>query len=278
MGMNDFESRLITALREEAEEFSMNVDMDEAANEFDVRLDESDKSRRRWSVVVAIAATAVVVIGVGVLLGGLRARGTDQGPAGPTPSPQPRFTSSEFAPETSLTLPEWVRQSHTVWTGDQPDELWWRACWENCPGVAPSTMLVVSVASVRTGTPSTAFAPITSAQQFLDRLDAMQRLGEVALSDRSQVLVDGHPGTLLTMQEKATITGGIACETDLGLACWDLNAGDWDRLVVLNYNSRVLLLVASTASTSPQLPEIQSQFEQMLPTVRFGPTPSPGTS
>ena len=276
--MNDFESRLATALRDEAEEFSMNVDMDKATNELDVRLDQSDRSSRRWSVVVAIAATVAVVIGVGVLLGALRARGTDPGPASPTPTPLPRFTSSEFAPPTSLVLPEWIRQSHTVTSGDLPAELWWRACWENCPGVAPSTMLFVSIASVRTGTPSAEFAPIASAQQFLDRLDAIQRLGEVAVSDRSQVLVDGHPGTMLTVQEKATITDGFACETDLGLACWDLNAGDWDRLVVLDYNSRVLVLVGSTASTSPQLPEIQSQFEQMLPTVRFGTAPSPTTS
>jgi hypothetical protein len=40
--MSDFESRLITALREEAEEFSMNVDVHEGASELEDRLDASE--------------------------------------------------------------------------------------------------------------------------------------------------------------------------------------------------------------------------------------------
>jgi hypothetical protein len=31
-------------------------------------------------------------------------------------------------------------------------------------------------------------------------------------------------------------------------------------------------------ATNPERPAIQEQFEQMLPTVKFGPVPSPGTS
>ena len=276
--MNDLELAITATLRADAREAAMSTDTSHEYELLEGRMDDLDHQRRRRMWVGGVAAAAAIVL-LAVGARALGAGGTVQ-PAGPGPSatPAPRFTSSSFAPVTSLVLPEWIVSSDALNVGGSPGELTWRACWENCPGVDPSTMLFLGVESVRTGRGSSEYTAVTSAQQFLDRLAEMQRLDEISLSDRTQVVVDGHPGTLLTVQEKSTITDGFACESVLGTECFDLNAGDWDRLVVLDYDSQILVIAASTVATNPELPRIRSQFEQMLPTVRFGPAAASATS
>jgi hypothetical protein len=278
--MNDLELAISATLRADAQEAAMSTDTSHEYELLEGRMDDLDRRHRRRLWVGGIAAAAaVVLVVVGVRAIGVGVDGATP-PAGPGPSssPTPRFTSTAFTPATSLVVPEWIRQSHAITSGGHPGELTWRACWDSCPGVEPSTMLFLGIESVRTGRGSSEYTAVTSAQQVVDRLAEMQRLGEISLSDRTQVVVDGHPGTMFSAQEKATITDGFACESVLGTSCFDLNAGDWDRLVVLDYNSRVIVIVASTAANNPERPKIQAQFEQMLPTVRFGPVPSPGTS
>ena len=276
--MNDLELAITATLRADAQEAAMSTDTSHEYELLEGRLDDVDHRRRRRMWVGGVAAAAAIVL----LAVGARALGAGATvqPAGPGPSatPAPRFTSSSFAPVTSLVLPEWIVSSDALNSVGNSGELTWRACWENCTGGQPSTMLFLGVQSFRTGRGSSEYTAVTSSQQFLDRLAEMQQFGQISLSDRSQVVVDGHPGTILSVQEKATITDGFACESALGTSCFDLNAHDWDRLVVLDYNSRVLVIAASTAADNPELPKIQSQFEQMLPTIRFGLLPSPGTS
>jgi len=276
--MNDLELAITATLRADAQEAAMSTDTSHEYELLEGRMDDLDRRHRRRVWVGAVAAAAAIVL-VAVGVRALGPGGTPQ-PAGPGPSasPVPRFTSTAFTPVTSLVVPEWIRGSASVNSIGRAGELTWRACWEGCPGVDASTMLFLGVQSVRTGRGSSEYTVVTSAQQFVDRLAEMQRLEEISLSDRTQVVVDGHPGTMFSVQEKATITDGFACESALGTSCFDLNAGDWDRLVVLDYNSRVIVIAASTAANNPELPKIQAQFEQMLPTVRFGPVPSPGTS
>jgi len=274
--MNDLELAITATLRADAQEAAMSTD---TSHEYDVlegRMDELDSRRRRRQWVGGAAAAAAVVLVVAAVravgIGGTTV------PAAPSPSPAHRYTSSTFVPTVSLVLPPWIVDSRSLLNGATEGELTWRACWDSCPGVEPSTMLFLGVQSIRTGRGSSEYTTVTTAQQFIDRLEEMQRLEEISLSDRTQVVVGGHPGTMFSVQEKSTITDGFACESALGTSCFDLNAGDWDRLVVLDYNSRVIVIAASTAATNPELPTIQAQFEQMLPTVRFGPVPSPGTS
>lgn len=273
--MNDLELAITASLRVDAEEASMKTDTNQEYEVLEGRLDEVDRHRRRrvWAGVTA-AAAAVVLIALAVrALGGTPA----PHPAGPTPAP--RFTSTEFSPTTSLVLPAWIQDSPSVRSGGNDGEVTWRSCWDGtCPGVEPSGLLVFTVGSARTGRASPDFVPIRSAADLLARFDEMQRLGEVTLSDRTPVVVDGHAGTMLSIEERATITDAFACEAAIGTRCWDLNTGDWDRIVVLDRGSQVLVLAASTSSTNPERASIQQQFEHMLPSVRFGSAPSPTSS
>jgi len=276
--MNDLELAISATLRADAQEAAMSTDTSHEYEVLEGRMDDLDRIRRRRMWIGAVAAAAALILGAaGIRMLGVGGTAPPAGP-GPSASPAPRFTSTAFTPVTSLVVPEWIRQSTSVNSIGRSGELTWRACWENCPGVQPTTMIFLGVQSVRTGRGSSEYTTVTSAHQFLDRLAEMQRLEEIAMSDRTQVVVDGHPGTMVSVQEKATITDGFGCESALGTSCFDVNAGDWDRLVVLDYNSRVIVIAASTAANNPELPKIQSQFEQMLPTVRFGLVPSPGAS
>jgi hypothetical protein len=274
--MNDLELAITATLRADAQEAAMSTDTSHEYEVLEGRLDDLDHRRRRRQWVGSIGAAAAVVL----VVAGIRTLGVGRAtvPAGPSSSPAPRYISTSFVPPVSFAIPAWIRDSPSLRSGGNESELIWRACWESCPGVDPSTMLFLDIKSVRLGRASSDFAPVASAQQLLDRLAEMQRLEEVALSDRTQVVVDGHPGTMLTVEEKSKITDGFACETAVGTSCFDLNGGDWDRIVVLDYQGQVLMLAASTVATNPERPAIQEQFEQMLPTVKFGPVPSPGTS
>jgi hypothetical protein len=277
--MNDLELAIAGTLRADAEEASMNTDTNQEYEVLAGRLDELDRHRRRrvW-VGAAAAAAAVVLIALSArAIGG----DGDPSPVGPSPSssPAPRFTSTGFVPATSLVLPTWIRQSSSLTSGGDATELYWRACWDKtCPGVESSALLAFTVQSARTGRASPDIVPIRSAADLLARFDEMQRLEEVTLSDRTAVVVDGHAGIMFSVEERSSITDGFACEDTAGATCFNLAAGDWDRLVVLDHGSQVIVLVASTATTNPERGTIQQQFEAMLSTVRFGDGATPTSS
>lgn len=252
----------------------MKTDTNQEYEVLEGRLDGIDRNRRRrvWAGVAAAAVVVLIALSARALL-------SDGEENAVSPSPAPRFTSTGFVPDTSLVLPPWIRQSQSLTSGGDKTELYWRACWdETCPGVEPSTLLVFTVQSVRTGRATADFVPIRSSGELLARFDEMERLEEVTLSDRTPVVVDGHAATLISVQERSTITDGFACEGTAGDSCFNLNTGDWDRIVVLDRGSQVLVLAASTSSTNPERASIQQQFEQMLPSVRFGSAPSPTSS
>ncbi len=106
--MNDFESVLSTALRAEAEEISMNVDMQKAADSIDVRIDRAERRKRRQSwMVVAAAAVVIVAIVLGARL--FTGRGVAQ-PVSPKPTPSPMtVTTSTMTPNFTIALPGWTR-------------------------------------------------------------------------------------------------------------------------------------------------------------------------
>jgi hypothetical protein len=273
--MTDLEVAISASLQAQAQGAAMTTDSQHEQEILESRLNDIDRRTRTrrivWGTIAAAAAAVVVAIGARTL------SATTAPP--PASSPAPRYTSTSFVPTVSFELPQWIRDSASIRSGGTGAELFWRACWDDsCPGVDPSTLLFLDIRSVRLGRASTDVAPITSAQQLLDRLDEMQRLEEVDLSERAPVSVDGHPGTLLTVREKATITDGFACESADGAGCFGLNAGDWDRIVILDYGSQVLLIGASTVATNPELPLIGTQFDQMLTTLRFTKAASPSPS
>jgi hypothetical protein len=95
MVMNDFDSRLTTALRDEADRATGELDIRAAASRLEVGLDrvDHDRNRRTWTTVVATAAAAAVVVAIALVAGQRHHTSTE--PIGP-PSPDVPTTSADL--------------------------------------------------------------------------------------------------------------------------------------------------------------------------------------
>jgi hypothetical protein len=95
MVMSDFDSRLMTALRDEADRATGELDIRAAASRLEVGLDrvDHDRTRRTWRTLVATAAAAAVVVAIALIAGQRHPTSTE--PIGP-PSPEVPATSADL--------------------------------------------------------------------------------------------------------------------------------------------------------------------------------------
>jgi hypothetical protein len=281
--MNDFESRLSTALREEAEEFSVNVDMDKAANELDVRLDETEKSRRRWSVVVAVAATIVVVAGVGILVGVLRGRTADTTPVNPAPNPSATasvtatpFSTSGFVHPFTWTPPLWAASNPAgVDTGSSNRVVWEQSgCVPATPCDFPIDYKIRVIASVGYWSTPTATAqtPATSYAAYLAQIEAQQKYG-LTIADRKTTTVGGRPATMMTLTAApgSDLVSVLACEgpNDTRQICWGLEPVFMIRFVVVDTVGGVTTMWLRASETNPDKARAFAEFESALETLTW---------
>jgi hypothetical protein len=90
MVMNEFESTLASAMREETDRTTVHLDTADAARQLEARLDLIDRDRRHRTWATALIAAAVLV--AGVVYGGIRIDSPTsdepaQSPVAPSPSP-----------------------------------------------------------------------------------------------------------------------------------------------------------------------------------------------
>jgi hypothetical protein len=281
--MTDFESRLSAALRDEAEELSMDVDLNKAANQLDVRLDETEKSRRRWSVVVAVAATVAVVVGVGVLLGVLRSRDADSAPVNPPPSPSASasvtatsFSSSGFVHRFTWTPPLWAAANPTgVDTGSSNRVVWEQSgCVPATPCDYPIDYKIRVIASVGYWSTPTATAQTraTTYAAYLAQIQAQRKYG-LTIADEKTTTVGGRPATLMTLTAApgSNLVSVLGCErpNDTREMCWGLEPVFTIRFAVVDTVGGVTTMWLRATSTNPDKDRAFADFESALQTLTW---------
>ena len=278
--MTDFESTLVAALHEEAEEFSMNVDLHQAQSELEVRLDGADRGRRRmtwWSV--AAAAAAVVLIGVGI-----RAfQGTSTpAPIGPQPSSSP--TSAPFAVTTTTLTPN-LRAALPGWTStsgfleSEPGIAGWNQvdCGGTpgpCPVGKDLRLRMFSVHQMYRPQDGPRITLNPTYQQYVAHIKALPTAGVLRISSESTLTVGGRPATEFQYAALKQTPGAMSClsEFDLALDCIaGFSGGRSARMVVVDQGKLPpTVIVLGLNTDNPQKAERFAEFQTSLGTIRFG--------
>jgi hypothetical protein len=138
MGMNPFESTLVSALRDEAQEIAMSTDINEGREVLDHRLDHIDSRRRRWQVVGGLVAVAAVAALAFVAVG--RPTSAPTPPAASSSPPgsltAPRATTVAFEPTLSWQPPAWITD-FSIRTSERTGHATWETsddCGSRCAG------------------------------------------------------------------------------------------------------------------------------------------------
>lgn len=278
--MNDFASVLSTALRDEAEEISMSVDMNEGSTKLDQRLDAADRSRRRrtW---LAVAAAAVVVAGVAV---GLRALTAQHDPAPVAPSPTPSrtaapYTSSAFVVPMTLTPPGWTVPSTTTLDDLAPTRIVWGQ--SECAPPAPCDwgadfgLRIVAPATYWAPTNISSATPVRSYAQYAAYVGTWSAAG-IPVSDRVDRKVGGRDAVVVTIKASAPTQGVFGCElaTEARPNCWSPEPSLVIRFAVVDAPGHPIILWTKASEKNPAVSDALSAFDTMLDSVVFGPAPS----
>ena len=255
--MNDFESMLSSALREEAEEISVSVDMNKADRSLDERLDGVDRGRRGHVLLaLAGAAAAIVVIGAGAVV----LRGHIPGAGVAQQSSRAVHQDPYFAPPFSMELPAWVT-SNNVAPHENSTYSWWPHC------DAPATCADLSVSRYD----SLALGSTTSSLGYVQYLDHLWALGEqkvLVLSGTKETTVDGRPA----MEVWASSTTGkplvLGCAAD---SCQDVPANSVMRYVVIDMGAgrNPVVVFAQVAKANPQASAWLAQLDTVTRSLRF---------
>ena len=250
--MSDFGTSLSFALRNEAEEIAMQVDLNHSREVLDSRLDDVEASRRRRYWIGGLVAVAGVLALVMALSGIARPQAGSVAPAAPpsataTPSPTAKdvraFSSTDFDVPFTATLPTWVTNLEGVPTSSRSSALIWNWCPDgsNCVGLEFIRYDRVDPPAGLAAVPRLTYA------SYLRYLDDLDRAGVIEITSRKAIQVDGKAATELEIvaQQDGINQGCEAfCETfggegryavvDLGrgappLSIWSRTGGrpDW---------------------------------------------------
>ena len=268
--MNDFESRLTTALREEAEEFAMNVDVQKGASELDARIAGAEQRRRRATGMWVLAGVAALVLGVvGYRLIALRSTPLP----GPVVTPTVDYSSSEFGLPFSADLPAWITTYLASPTSEKPE---W-VTWNRCPS-AESECIGLSFNRTAFVLQNSAFTTITYSA-YLAHLERLATSGAIEITARSTGDVGGRPATVLSILPLRDVPAGVGCHADT--TCEDFLKGVPGRYAVIDTRSidpDGEFLVVWTRAGAVGAAEVawETDFTSMLGSLRFGRTsPSP---
>ena len=279
--MNDIASALATALRAEAEEISMNVDMQKAEETIDSRMQAADRRRHRRSW-VALAAAAVAIVAVVLGARAIGGRGTAEPPVGtPTPSASPwTVTTSTMTPNFSIALPAWTRDTDVANTEVNPGLAGWsqQDCSQRptkvCDAGKDLRLRFFSVRAVYRPQDGPRVTASPTYAQYVAHIAALPTTGTATVSPPSTLTVGGRPATAFTVTPKLEAPGTIACETEFDAApdCWaGLSPGRVIRLVVVDHGSGLpptVAVLGMNASNPDQALRI-SELDTSLASVHF---------
>ena len=261
--MNDFESRLTTALREEAEEFSMNVDMQDGTETLGERLDKVDRSRRAWYALGAAAAAAAVVA-VGLVLA---ARGSSHDASTPPAASHPAPSASAslhsdpyFHPAFTAVLPDWVVRNN-VTAHEEIEYAWWTSC------DVPTLCADLSVSRFD-NLKIDGLGPKLTYAAFLAHLQGLDTKGTISISRTIPRTVDGRSATEVDADSTAMVANVLGCA---GTSCQDIQKDMSMRYVVLDMGpgQTPIVIFDEVAHTHPQKAAWLAQLDTMLESIRF---------
>ena len=260
--MNDFESRLTTALRDEAEELSMNVDMKDGTTALDQRLDRVDRSRRGWYAVAGLVAAAVVVFAL-VLAGRGPSHGASLAPATTPSAPStsaPVRTDTFFRPAFSAALPAWVEQNNIA-SHESDSYAWWSSCdvAATCADFSVSRFDTLKVDGL---------GPKLTYQAFHAHLRDLDSKGSLTISRTTPTHVDGHPATEVDADSTAMVANALGCA---GADCQDIQPDMSMRYVVLDMGAgqTPIVIFDEVAHTHPAAKAWLAQLDTVLESIRF---------
>ena len=277
--MNDLELAITATLRADAQEAAMSTDTSHEYQLLEGRMDDLDARRRRrvWVVAVAAAAAAVLVVF------GLRALSpvSDAHPVAPTPPPVARYSTVQLVPTTSFTIPAAIKGAKSILSTESTSAAVWQtgACSDNTCDSTSANLVLVNFTAAKMPKIAGYEDPVAirSGADYLKYLRRLETAGYISITESAPVVVGGLSGTVISMTENEQSPEGMGC-SGAPLSCLGLDKTWIDRAVVLDYPGSALTLWMSAPQSNPDFPTLRRQFEQMLPTVRFGPVPSPGTS
>jgi hypothetical protein len=289
--MNDFASVLSAALRDEAEEISMSVDMNKGSARLDQRLDSADRSKRRtrWLVVVAGAAAAVAVaalawrglsttnpppVGPGPV-----PSSSSPSPSSPGPSPTKGFTSKTFGVPFVADLPRWTGSlDRPEWPSSQQPE--W-VTWNRCPaGGTECIGLSFNRYGLVYDETKAQYLTVGYAS-YLAYLEKLRKDGLIDITARTSIKVGGRPATLLAITGRANLPSGIGCHSDT--SCDNFGDGLKGYYAVvdpagLDPDGAVLVIWTRAGAVAAPEKAWVEDFRSMLAGLRFPGVPGPSAS
>ena len=278
--MNDFESVLSTALRAEAEEISMNVDMQKAADSIDVRIDHAERRKRRQSwMVVAAAAVVIVAIVLGARL--LTGRGAAQ-PVSPKPTPSPMtVTTSTMTPNFTIALPGWTRDVPLAGIESDTGQAGWSQ--KDCSQLPTKLCPVGEDLRVRFFSVRAMYRPqdgptVTSDPtyaQYVAYIASLPATGAATVSAPTTLTVGGRPATEFSVTPILDEPGAIACVNAFEARpdCFSgLLPGRENRLVVVDQGVGVppTVITFGMNASNPDRAALTTEFQASLASVVFG--------
>jgi hypothetical protein len=273
--MNDFESMLATAMRDEAEEFSMNVDMHEGAQTLDARLDAADRSSRRstwWRIgAAAIAAAAIVALVIGVRVLGPKAGGTV---VAPPPPKVVHVTTTTLSPNVIADLPAWTASAAKAnWSQDAEK-------WAQQLDCLPASCVNGQDHVLGILTPHFHYAPSNlnamvvspTYKEYVSAWDSLQANNYGTITARTTTTVAGHQAVLLSVDFTTRAAGLTACESDIQTRdeCYDTAPGRSWRVAIVDVGGHPVVFADAMNTSNPERSNLPAELDAVLATVSFG--------
>jgi hypothetical protein len=278
--MNEFESVLSTVLRAEAEEISMNVDMQKAADSIDVRIDRAERRQRRQSwMAVAAAAVAVVAIVLGVRIVGSRGSAESVGPPKPSSSPM-TVTTSTMTPNFTIALPGWTRDVPLAGIESDTGQAGWsqKDCSQLptrlCPVGEDLRVRFFSVRAMYRPQDGPTVTSDPTYAQYVAYIASLPATGAATVSPPTTLTVGGRPATEFSVTPILDESGAIACVNAFEARpdCYSgLLPGRENRLVVVDQGRGVppTVITFGMNASNPDQAALTAEFQQSLASVVF---------
>ncbi len=271
--MNTFESTLTAVLRDEAQELTMSIDQNRAAEELHSRLDDIEVSRRRWYVGVGagVAAAVALIVFLGVIAKPVaQAPPADPGPSASATGSGSSYATSEFRAPFSVAIPDWIATRAAV-TSESTEHV----TWSVCSGGSCTRQVVVRY---RWLVPPTDTAPgrlMLGYDDYVAYLRSLEASGDISLSDVASTTVDGRSATVMTLLPSASFAGELGCETGGWQVddCWRPAASTPVRVAVIQHEDYPLVARVETPAGNPDA-DAAAQFDGVLASIRFTAAPA----
>jgi hypothetical protein len=278
--MNDFGSQLSAALREQAQEISMSVDMQQAERNLQDSMRSARRTRRAWTVVGVAASIAAITAGA-VFVSNNRTT-SQPGPITSThikPSEVPYpFSSVLRFPELTATLPGWApyakAQSNTWPWGAVFGQTLCETDSGLCPDKPSRYIYITDVAHMYTLTGTKNVVPTYA--ELVTAWEATSQAGFGEVRDVGTTTVAGRRTTTMTVVVTRQFSGPAGCETattpNYSGGCYGIVPGLTLNLAIVDQGAKppTLLWESYETSQSQESAPVAAEFRTWLATVQFG--------